>query len=105
MSPSSPLLTISRALRKNPPERCMVPPCTTRSYLRAAWIIFRPSSTYTQAGFAGFDGHVGVPVIGRGNAHGIHRLVRQDLAKVVNRFDAGETALARPFHRGIEGRL
>ena len=36
------------------------------------------------AGFARFDGHVGVPVIGRGDAHCVNRFVGQNLTEIVN---------------------
>jgi len=34
------------------PERCIVPTCTTRLYLRAASTMMRPSSTVTEMGFS-----------------------------------------------------
>src|SRR5262249_10528915 len=52
ISPAVPLLKISPPFWRNAPAPCLVPACTTRLYLRAAWTILTPSFTYTQAGFS-----------------------------------------------------
>ena len=72
-------------------ERHWVPCWTMRSYFRAASTILRPSKMLCEPGFshvdvlarlAGPDRLQGVPVVRRGQAHGVDRLVVQELAVV-----------------------
>ena len=56
------------------------------------------------AGFAGFDGHVGVPVVGRGDADGVEGFIGDDVAEIFDEFGF-EASAARGGLGAFEVRL
>ena len=92
----------------------MVPPWTTRLYLRAACDHFGPFVEVDEgglfhvdvlAGLAGFHGHVGVPVVRRADAYRVDGLVGEDLAEVLHGFRVGPILGADRCRAPLQGRL
>ena len=91
----------------------MVPAWTMRLYLRAAChhllALFDVHARglldiNVFAGFAGFDGHVGVPVVGSRDADGIDRFIGDDLAEIFYQLGCESLLFGRGFVP-LEGRL